>query len=239
MKAFFASILTTKDWMAYVSVPATDAFDAKFKFAHPFSPAEGSRFKNIDRLVRSFELRLRKQLPCSRTSIARRMASMNKHLTIVGVLGTWFIEFAASLDEWEGWLTRVEQAYLTGEYERLQELEGESQTIQSRLADAREARRHIIQLATKQGFSGSSITSLVRWLGSSSPAEFETRLLRLEQQLRRAQQMSTALWVTGFQASSYTGALLEILATGNSDRATYGTCEREVLEGGHIVDAAA
>jgi hypothetical protein len=51
--------------------------------------------------------------------------------------------------------------------------------------------------------------------------------------------MSTALWVTGFQAASYTGALLEILATGQSDRATYGDCERDALEGGHIVDAAA
>jgi hypothetical protein len=164
---------------------------------------------------------------------------MDQHLTILTDLRTWLVDFADSLDQWETWLTRVEQAYLTGEYEKLQELEGESEAIQDRLADARESRRLLILSATKQGLSGSSITSLVRWMGPASQIEFRTKLARLEQQLRRAQQMSTALWVTGFQAASYTGALLEILATGNSDRATYGSCEREALEGGHIVDAAA
>jgi hypothetical protein len=164
---------------------------------------------------------------------------MDEHSTILADLGTWLVEFTASLDAWESWLTRVEQAYLTGEFEKLLALEAESDAIQGRLADARASRQQLIHQATAVGFSGSSITSLVRWLGPSSPAEFGTRLARLEQQLRRAQQMSTALWVTGFQSASYTGALLEILATGNSDRATYGTCEREALEGGHIVDAAA
>jgi len=164
---------------------------------------------------------------------------MEKHLTILADLRTWFVEFSEALDGWEGWLARVEQAYLTGEYEKLQELEGESEAIQTRLAEARETRSQLLALAAKQGFSGSSITAMVIWLGRASPFEFKTRLTRLDQQLRRAQQMSTALWVTGFQAASYTGALLEILATGNADRATYGTCERDVLEGGHIVDAAA
>ncbi len=164
---------------------------------------------------------------------------MEKHSTILADLKTWFSEFAEALDAWEGWLARVEQAYLTGEYEKLQELEGESEAIQTHLAEARESRSQLLAEAAKQGFAGSSITAMVIWLFPKSPTDFKARLARLDQQLRRAQQMSTALWVTGFQAASYTGALLEILATGNADRATYGTCEREVLEGGHIVDAAA
>ena len=164
---------------------------------------------------------------------------MEKHSSVTSHLRAWFVEFGNALDGWEGWLARVEQAYVTGEYAKLQALESESDSIQTRLADVRDSRNQLISLAKTQGFSGSSVTAVVRWLGPSAPVDSRTRLARLDQQLRRAQQMSTALWVTGFQAASYTAALLEILATGNADRATYGTCEREVLEGGHIVDSAA
>ncbi len=164
---------------------------------------------------------------------------MEKNPKIIESLRNWFDEFAAALEDWESWLARVEQAYVTGEYEKLHQLEDESKSIQQGLAAARQSRSQLIELANGSGFFGTSVTSLVRWLGRSLPAELPHRLARLDQQLRRAQQMSTALWVTGFQAASYTSALLEILATGNADRATYGTCEREVLEGGQIVDAAA
>jgi hypothetical protein len=164
---------------------------------------------------------------------------METQSQIASDLRLWFEEFGRALDAWEGWLARVEQAYVTGEYTRLQELESESAAIQTGLAEARESRSRLIQVASSHGFLGSSVTGMVRWLDHAGPSESKVRLKQLDQQLRRAQQMSTALWVTGFQAASYTSALLEILATGNAERATYGTCEREVLEGGHIVDAAA
>ena len=164
---------------------------------------------------------------------------MKKRSQIVASMQAWFDEFGNALEAWESWLTRVEQAYVTGEFEKLNELEGESESIQAGLAEARDSRARLLSQAVSQGFAGSSVTSLVHWLDRSVSTESKSRLVRLDQQLRRAQQMSTALWVTGFQAASYTSALLEILATGNADRATYGTCEREALEGGHIVDAAA
>lgn len=164
---------------------------------------------------------------------------MEKPAQVIVDLRAWFDEFTTALENWEWWLNRVEQAYVTGEFERLNQLEGESESIQRGLAAARDSRTRLIKLAAASGFAGSSVTSLIRWLGRAISADSTSRLARLDQQLRRAQQMSTALWVTGFQASSYTSALLEILATGNSERATYGTCEREALEGGHLVDAAA
>jgi len=164
---------------------------------------------------------------------------MEKPAKISAELRLWLDEFAIALENWEGWLNRVEQAYVTGEFESLHLLEGESESIQQGLIAARESRAGLIQLAVSHGFAGTSVTSLARWLGRSVSAESNSHLARLEQQLRRAQQMSTALWVTGFQAASYTSALLDILATGNSQQATYGNCERAALEGGHIVDAAA
>lgn len=164
---------------------------------------------------------------------------MEKRSKIVASLQAWFEEFGNALESWESWLARVEQAYVTGEFEKLNALEGESESIQIGLTEARQSRARLLSEAASQGFAGTSVTSLLRWLDRSVSSESKSRLARLDQQLRRAQQMSTALWVTGFQAASYTSALLEILATGNADRATYGTCEREALEGGHIVDAAA
>lgn len=164
---------------------------------------------------------------------------MEKNGLIVTDLKTWLDGFSLALENWEDWLNRVEQAYFTGEFTNLTRLEEESPSIQLGLKNARESRARLILLAKTSGFAGSSVTTLVRWLGPQVPSECNSRLLQLAHQLRRTQQLSTALWITGFQAASYTTALLDLLATGSTERATYGPCERAALEGGRIVDAAA
>ena len=54
---------------------------------------------------------------------------MEKHSTMTSTLRAWFNEFGSALDGWESWLARVEQAYVTGEFQKLQDLEGESEAI--------------------------------------------------------------------------------------------------------------
>ena len=158
---------------------------------------------------------------------------------IVDQVVAWLERFGQALENWESWLVQIEEAYLAGDFNQLIELESVGLVIQSELADAQKERAELLQVAVARGVAATSITGLVRRLEPKIPLRARSQLRLLNQQLRRAQQMSAALWVTGFQAAGYTTALLDILATGNADRATYCPGEREALEGGHIMDAAA
>ncbi len=164
---------------------------------------------------------------------------MTQQNAIVDKVVAWLDRFGQALDNWESWLVQIEVAYLAGNFDQLIELESVGLVIQSDLTDAQKERAELLQAAVAGGVAVSSITSLIRRLEPQIPLRAKSQLRLLNQQLRRAQQMSAALWVTGFQAAGYTTALLDILATGNADRATYSPGEREALEGGHIMDAAA
>jgi hypothetical protein len=164
---------------------------------------------------------------------------METPMVLVQAAADWMEGFSQSLDHWEAWLLQVERAYLDGQFERLAELEEEGRAIQAELADRHRDRIELLERASDLGHRCTDITSMLRRLEPKVSLGIKSRLRSLTQQLRRARQLSVALWVTGFQAAGYTAALLEILATGNPDRATYGTSERETLEGGRIMDAAA
>jgi hypothetical protein len=158
---------------------------------------------------------------------------------IVDKVVAWLERFGHALENWESWLVQIEEAYLSGDFNQLVELESVGLVIQSELADTQKERAELIQAAAARGVVATSITALVRRLEPQIPLQAKSQLRLLNQQLRRAQQMSAALWISGFQAAGYTTALLNILATGNADRATYSPGEREALEGGHIMDEAA
>lgn len=164
---------------------------------------------------------------------------MLKHHSIVESIGAWLEGFSQALENWEAWLIQVERSYLDGNFERLSELESVGHVVQGELADAQAARTELLQAAVARGLAATNLTTLVRRLEPDVPLAVKSKLRGLTQQLRRAQQMSAALWVTGFQTAGYTSALLEILATGKPDRATYSSVERDSLEGGQIMDAAA
>ncbi len=164
---------------------------------------------------------------------------MVKHHSLIDSVVVWLEGFSQALDNWEAWLLQVERAYLEGNFERLSELESVGQIIQGELADSHSARAELLQAAVARGVNATNITMLVRRLEPEIPLSSKSQLRNLTQQLRRAQQLSAALWVTGFQTAGYTASLLEILATGKPDRATYTSVERESLEGGQIMDAAA
>jgi hypothetical protein len=158
---------------------------------------------------------------------------------IAAAVATWIERFSRTLDRWSAWLGQVEEAYVRGSFTDLIELEAPGQAVQRELASSHQERAGLLQAAHEVGLHASSITRLAKMLGHHLPESSRGRLSRLSRDLMQVQQRSAMLCVTGFQASSYTNSLLEILATGHPDRATYSPGERDALEGGQIVDAAA
>jgi hypothetical protein len=151
----------------------------------------------------------------------------------------WQTRFGAALGRWEEWLLQVEEAYLAGRFESLQAIEGEGNQIHEELAECKRQRGELLAAAREQPMLANSMTQLAELLAREIPAVHRSELQAFASRLRRVQQLSAALWVTAFRAAGYTAAVLEILATGSPNRATYAPGERTALEGGHLVDAAA
>jgi len=164
---------------------------------------------------------------------------MSSITELSALIDAWMNEFQATLNAWETWLAQAEQAYVTGEFTMLLEIEPQGDAIRVQMTEAHRLRDEIIGKANPLGFSGISMTSLVRWIDAVPTAKWLIRLEELGNQLKRTNQFSTSLWLTGFQAHAYTTSILEIISTGSPDRATYGDSDNSALAGGRLMDAAA
>jgi len=151
----------------------------------------------------------------------------------------WMDQFRSTLDAWEAWLFRAEEAYVTGTFAILSEIEPAGDSIRLQMVESHRERDEILGNACRLGFSGISMTSLVRWLGEEASPTWLRQLEELGLQLKRTNQFSTSLWLTGFQANAYTTSILELISTGSSERATYGGSDNSELAGGRLMDAAA
>jgi hypothetical protein len=164
---------------------------------------------------------------------------MHSVLDLKDLIDGWMDEFQATLDAWEAWLARAEQAYVTGEFSILLAIESEGDAIRSRMLEAHRLRDEILGKAYPLGFSGISMTSLIRWIGKDASTNWLRRLESLSLQLKRTNQFSTSLWLTGFQAHAHVTSILELISTGSAHRATYGGADNRELSGGRLMDAAA
>jgi hypothetical protein len=154
-------------------------------------------------------------------------------------IDAWMSEFRSTLDAWEAWLARAEEAYVTGEFSILLDIEPAGDSIRFRMVESHKQRDEILGYAYQLGFSGISMTSLVRWLGADASAKWLPELSDLALQLKRTNQFSTSLWLTGFQANAHTTSILELISTGSPEKATYGGSDNSELAGGRLMDAAA
>jgi hypothetical protein len=165
---------------------------------------------------------------------------MSSMLELKNSIDAWMSEFRSTLDAWEAWLARAEEAYVTGEFAILLEIEPAGDSIRLQMVEAHQQRDEIIGRAYQLGFSGISMTALVRWLGAEASPSWLRQLEDLGLQLKRTNQFSTSLWLTGFQAKAYTTSILELISTGSPERATYGGSDNHSeLAGGRLMDAAA
>jgi hypothetical protein len=154
-------------------------------------------------------------------------------------IGHWLDTFTDVLRRWETTLHSVQDAYLTGDYERITQLCPEGESIHAEIAACKSERQQLLAEAKQLGYSVDSLKELARHLDSQWPAIWTHRITQLELQLNRIQQLSMSLWISAFQSKSFVSELLLILATGKSDVATYAPSESHSLEGGFLINEAA
>lgn len=158
---------------------------------------------------------------------------------LVPQIASWLDRFVQATADWQLWLDQIEAEYLAGNFQRLVEMESTGLLLQNELAETFAARRELLRTAEASGISARHLSGLLDRLDALVPLTLKVKLREATRQLRHAHQRSAALWITGFQSAGYAAALLDILATGDPNRATYSPGERDALEGGRLVDAAA
>jgi len=158
---------------------------------------------------------------------------------IINETARWLDRFTEVLDRWESILNEVQGAFVVGNYVEIINLTSQGELIHADIESCRQDRKAMLDKASSMGYHGHSLKSLSQQLDSQWPALWTHRLAALELQLNRIQQLSMALWVTAFQSKSFVSELLLILATGNSERATYAPGDSHSLEGGFLINEAA
>jgi hypothetical protein len=158
---------------------------------------------------------------------------------LINDAGQWLDRFSEALDRWESILAAIQKTYLLGEHAQILTLCNEGESIHQEIEECKMQRERLLESARSLGYSPRSLRELSIQLDSKWPALWTHRIMNLELQLDRIQQMSMSMWVTAFQSKSFVTEMLLILATGKSDSATYSPCESHSLEGGFLVNEAA
>lgn len=134
----------------------------------------------------------------------------------------------------------VEHAYTASAIEQINELCSSGELVHQEIAECKQEREVILSLANASGLEVTSMKELAKaepenWEEMDPAQIFD----RLEFQMQRIQRLSVALSISAHQSQSAVSELLQLIATGKSENATYSTMERDADYGGQIIDEAA
>ncbi len=158
---------------------------------------------------------------------------------LVHEIGAWIDQFSEALDCWESHLCKLREAYLRGDQEGILVLCHQGEAMQKGIAEGKTARAKLLDRARELGYRSGTIKELSEQLDAHWPALWTNRILSMELQLVRIEQLSVSLWITAFQARDFVSELIRILSTGRSSNATYSPTENHSHEGGYLVNEAA
>ena len=158
---------------------------------------------------------------------------------LINEVGNWLDRFSETLNRWEDILNDIQNSYVLGDHESISSLCVQGNEIHHEIQRCKEQRQRLLDNASALGYASRSIRELSIQLDTQWPAIWTHRMGNLEMQLDRVQQLSISMWVTAFQSKSFVTEMLQILATGNSESATYSPGESHSLEGGYLVNEAA
>ena len=153
--------------------------------------------------------------------------------------GRWLDRFCEVIDQWESILNDVQLAYLQGDVAKISELCPVGERIHQEVQKCKSDRQSLLHRATEMGYFARSLRQMSEQFDAQWPALWTLRLVSLEHQLHRIQQLSLTLWVAAFQSKSFVSEMLLILSTGNAEAATYSPNEAHSLEGGYLINEAA
>jgi hypothetical protein len=147
-------------------------------------------------------------------------------------------QLTIGLSQWHAWINAQEQTYHRGAFAELTETHAVGSKLTTRLEILHGIREGLLSKAKSLGLPSATLTHVVR---GGFPAEVQLRkqLAELTIQSASVQQRNLVMWFTAYRAVEHATRVRQIIATGDSQSATYSPTETEQLEGGRLIDHAA
>lgn len=130
---------------------------------------------------------------------------------LVHRIGKWLDCFSDALDRWESLLCDLRSAYFRQDLEHVERLMQSIDQAKSIMLASKAERESILIQADNAGLKAANLRELSRLLDSQWPALWTHRLMGLENQISRIQQLGVSLWIHSTESRDLVTELMHIL----------------------------
>ncbi len=130
---------------------------------------------------------------------------------IVHRIGQWLDQFTEALHCWESLLCDLRSAYFRQDSAQVSRLHESVESAKRMMVANKSERESILAQAHEQGLRASSLRELSRLLDGQWPALWTHRILGLENQVSRIQQLGVSLWIHTSESRELVSELLQLL----------------------------
>jgi len=138
---------------------------------------------------------------------------------------------------WSQWISEQEQAAVTGNYSRLQELTSAADGLLNEIQSLHTVRQAILDDAKLSHLPHADLFTLAQSLPSWSNRAQRERVRTAKRQMDHLRRLHLAIWVLISQCERFTNETMQLLSYGQLEASVYAATGNADTGGGHLLDA--
>lgn len=138
---------------------------------------------------------------------------------------------------WSIWITEQEQAAITGNYKRLEELTSAANGLLAEIQGLHSVRQAILDTAKIDGMVHADLYSLAQALPSWAVRSRRERVRTAKRHMDHLRRLHLAIWVLISQCERFATESIQLLSYGQVEASVYSATGNADTSGGHLLDA--
>lgn len=138
---------------------------------------------------------------------------------------------------WSTWITQQEQAAVSGNYRRLDELTSAAGGLLGEIQTLHSVRQAILDEARNAGLPHADLYSLAQALPSWALRARRERVRAARRQMDHLRRLHLAIWVLISQCERFASESIQLLSYGQLEASVYASTGNADNGGGHLLDA--
>lgn len=152
-------------------------------------------------------------------------------------LESYLVQLADINRRWSQWLATLESATVSGDPQRLQDLEPSAVALFDELKQVVEDRHQLLVDAQASGLPHTDLSALARYLPAWRKAAFRASLIQARSQLANLRRLHVATWVFISQAVNFYADSMQLLMAGTQPYVYLQSGNKDTT-GGRLLDAS-
>ncbi len=152
-------------------------------------------------------------------------------------LESYLTQLMSICGRWSRWISEQEQAAVTGNYDRLQELTSAADGLLNEIQSLHIVRQLMLDDAKQANLPHSDLYSLAQALPSWSNRAHRERVRTAKRQMDHLRRLHLAIWVLISQCERFTNETMQLLSYGQLEASVYSASGNADTGGGHLLDA--